>query len=650
MKRFGRTLSFAWKYRRRMALSILCGFIVALFWGANISAVYPLLTILLERQTLLDWVDERIAYETKKIPKLEQLIAHAHRDGERSRRTAELQSSQWWLARYRQARPYVDQYAPKDSFRTLCVLMAALLVGMIIKGVFDFLQVSLAGAVVQRAVFDLRKRFYRNTMNLDLAHFTDHGTHYLMSRFTNDLETVTSGLRAMLGKVLLEPMKAASCLVFACLLNWRLTVIALFLSPVVVFVVAVIGRYLKRVSRRNLESMTRIYKILQESFFGIRVVKAFNMERYERRRFHDETKKYYRQAIKLIRVEAMGEPLLEVFAVSAVVAALLAGSYLVITGEQEVFGVRLTYDPLDHSKLLALYALILGICDPLRKMFAVFGRVQRGVAASERIFQAMDRKPLVTGKPRAVQLPRHSRSIEFQNATFGYSRERVVLHRINLSVAFGETVAIVGPTGCGKTSLVNLLPRFYDPSGGCVLIDGVDIRDVSLSSLRKQMGIVTQQTVLFDDTIFNNIAYGQPNVSRDDVEAAAKAAYAHQFVMELPDGYDSRIGEMGNTLSGGQRQRIALARAILRDPAILLLDEATSSLDVESEALIHQALRSFTRGRTAFVVTHRLSTLDIADRIVVVRDGQVEAVGTHEQLLHASDTYRRLHEVHARSA
>jgi ABC-type multidrug transport system fused ATPase/permease subunit len=650
MRKFWRAMAFVWPYRGRLALSLACGLVVAVFWGANISAVYPLLTVLLEKKSLVDWADEKIAHETQKVVDLESNMADIRRAGERARRVSELESRRWWLERYQRVRPYLERYTPRDSFRTLCLLMLVLLVGMIIKGFFDYLHACFAGLVVQRSMFDLRNRFFRKTLHLDLAHFTEQGTHYLMSRFTNDLESLTSGMRALLGKVLLEPMKAASCLLCACLLNWRLTLIALLFFPAVVFIMAVIGRYLKRMSRRNLESMTRIYKILQESFVGIRVVKAFSMERYERRRFFRETKKYYNQAMKLIRTEALGEPLLEVFAVSAVVGALLAGSYLVITGETHVWGIRLTFDPLGHGKLLTMYALILGVCDPLRKVFAVFGRVQRGVAASERIFQAMDRKPKVTAKPRATHLARHSKSIELHNVAFGYHHERAVLRNINLAVQFGETIAVVGPTGSGKTSLVNLLPRFYDPLAGQVLIDGVDIREISLSSLRKQMGIVTQHTILFDDTIFNNIAYGKPDIDHRKVEAAAKAAYAHQFIANLPGGYDAVIGEMGNTLSGGQRQRIALARAILRDPAILILDEATSSLDVESEALIHQALRSFARGRTTFIVTHRLSTLDIADRIVVVRDGQIEAVGTHDQLLSISETYRRLYEVHAKSA
>jgi subfamily B ATP-binding cassette protein MsbA len=530
------------------------------------------------------------------------------------------------------------------------MLMALMMIGMAIKSVFDFLQVYMAGSVVQLAVFDLRKLLYRHTMNLDLSHFSEKGTHDLMARFTSDMDSLTSGMRALLGKVLFEPLKAIVCLACALVFSWRLTLVTLLLFPLAAIVMGIIGRYLKRVSRRNLESMARIYKILQESFLGVRVVKAFSMERYERRRFYKETKKFYYQSMKLIRTDAVGGPVLEFMGVGAVTCALLAGSYLVMTEQTHVFGIKLTDDPIPHSMLLTFYAYIVGMCDPLRKVFSVYGRVQRGVAASERIFQCLDRKAQVAQKTKAAHLPRHCRSIRFENVSFGYDPKRLVLHGVTIEVKAGETIAVVGTTGCGKTSLINLLPRFYDPVAGKVLIDGADIRSVSLKSLRQQMGIVTQHTILFDDTIFNNIAYGNPNVSRDEVVKAAEAAYAHRFIEKLPNGYDTPIGEMGNSLSGGQRQRIALARAILRDPSILILDEATSSLDVESEALIHKALRNFTRNRTTFVVTHRLSTLDIADRIVVIDEGRVEAIGTHDQLLMQSGTYRRLQDVQAKGA
>lgn len=661
MHNFRRAMGFAWPYRLQMVGSLACGVVVAFFWGANISAVLPVLTVLLEKKTLVTWVDERIEHQRREITELEETVAKSRAEGRTSdddsrdgrwlaRRESELETRKGRLAWFEWARPIFERYTPSDSFKTLCLLMAMVTMGIVFKSVFDFFQEYLAGAMVSRAVFDLRNHLYRHTLGLDLTHFTERGTHDLTARLTNDIESLSGGMRALFSKVMLEPLKAVSCLTFACLFNWRLTVITLLLFPAAAAIMGLIGRYLKKISRRNLESMARLYKILQESFIGIRIVKAFTMESYERRRFFMESKRYYHQELKLLRTDSLGGPVLEFMGVGAIASALLAGSYLVMTGETHVWGVRLTYDPLDQPMLLTFYALIAGMSDPLRKVFSVYGRVQRGVAAADRVFHCLDKVSKVTSKPGAPVMAAHSRSIEFRNVTFGYDATRPVLRNVNLKVKFGETIAIVGATGCGKTSLINLLPRFYDPIEGQVLIDGVDVRDLSLRSLRRRIGIVAQHTVLFADSVFNNIAYGNRHADARKVREAAQSAYAHRFIEELPQGYETQLAENGTSLSGGQRQRIALARAILRDPSILILDEATSSLDVESESLIHKALRTFTLGRTTFVVTHRLGALDMADRIVVVDDGQIEAIGTHQELMAKSDTYRRLYEVHARGA
>jgi subfamily B ATP-binding cassette protein MsbA len=674
MQNFWRALRYTWPYRRRLYLSLACSFLVALFWGANLSAIYPALTVLLDGKTLVQWVEDSKKHELEQIKLIkdaietvEHTVQHlederrtkpragldarlAERRGELARRQAELSSRERKLAWYAWMEPTVRQYTPATPIKTLCLLMAVMIFGVALKGLFDFLQEYLATGVVQLAIFDLRNHFFRRSLHLDLTHFSEHGTHDLMARGTNDLDTLYNGMKALYGKVMMEPLKVVSCLAFAWMFNWRLTLLTIVLFGVAPVVIGSVGRYLKRVSRKNLESVGKIYKILHESFLGIRVVKAFAMERYERTRLFRENKRYYQQAMKLNRTEAMSSPILEFLSITAIGLAILCGSYLVLTGEKAIWGVKLTDDPIDRSMLLTFYALIAGMFDPLRKMMSVYGRVQRGVAAADRVFNAIDRESRVPQKPRAPGLPTHRREIEFDSVSFGYLPGRTVLNGVNLRVPFGETIALVGPTGCGKTSLINLLPRFYDPVAGTVRIDGVDVRDVSLKSLRRQMGIVTQQTLLFDDTIFNNIAYGDRNADRERVIAAAKAAYAHKFIEDLPHGYETTIGELGATLSGGQCQRIALARAILRDPPILILDEATSSLDLESEALIHRALAQFTKGRTTFIVTHRLSVLDIADRIVVVSNGRVEAVGTQDDLLRASGTFRRLLDVQAKGA
>jgi len=416
------------------------------------------------------------------------------------------------------------------------------------------------------------------------------------------------------------------------------------LVPIALLILTKVGRIMKRATRHVLERMSNIYKILQETFLGIRVVKSFTMEPHERRRFCAATRAYYSKAMWVVKLDALSGPIIEILGVAAVAAALLAGAYLVLNGKTSLFGIEMTEHPLEAETLLQLYALLAAIADPVRKLSSVYTRMQSGGAAADRIFAFMDREPRVQRNSSGPRLGRHESHIEFRNVCFSYEPGRPILTGIHLHVRQGETVALVGKNGSGKTSLVSLLPRFYDPDHGSIFVDGVDIRTANLRSLRQQIGMVTQQTILFDDTIYNNIAYGSRRASREGVEQAARQAFAHDFIGQLALGYDTSIGEAGAKLSGGQRQRLALARAILRDPSILILDEFTSQYDAESEALINRALREFFKGRTTFVITHRLNTLEIANRIIVVDSGRILAVGTHNELLADCQVYQRLHD------
>jgi ABC-type multidrug transport system fused ATPase/permease subunit len=396
--------------------------------------------------------------------------------------------------------------------------------------------------------------------------------------------------------------------------------------------------------------MSNIYKILQETFQGIIVIKAYTTERRERRRFFLETKSLYRKSVRVATIDALSDPVLEMLALSTVSIALLAGSYLVLKRtiflDFGIIKLQLASQQMEIVDLLFFYANLAGISDPVRKLANVHSRVQRAAAAADRICALMDRRPEVADKPSSIRLPRHRARIEFDQVGFSYNGREPVLQNLSLTVRHGETIALVGPNGCGKSTLMNLLPRLWDVRSGAIRIDGHDIRDVQLRTLRSQIGMVIQETILFEDSIANNIAYGNRHASREAIVAAAKRAYAHQFISNLPQDYDTVIGERGLGLSGGQRQRIALARAMLRDPAILILDEATSAVDIQDEALIRKAIEEFSRLRTTFLITHSLGSLQFADRIVLMNAGRIEAVGTDSELRRSSPLYRRLHEIH----
>lgn len=687
MKNFLRALRHCSPYRHRLGLSIACALLAAVLWGMNFTAVYPVLKILGGDKNLQQWVDGEIADVQKTINgdpenpdprKKEGLQPHIDRlkqedraneeiepedDGQLrefkvSRRNnlasamakveADLDAARTKLWRYSVLKQYIDRFVPANRFQTLLWVVALVVTAVAVKGVFEFGQESLVGSVVNLAQFDLRNRFYRNSVHLDVNSFGDQGTSELMARFTNDMELLGVAQKTLFGKLIAEPLKAVCCVAIASLISWQLTLMFLILVPIAAFTLTKVGQLMKRATRRLLERMSNIYKILQETFQNIRVVKAFTREPYERRRFRAATRDYYHKAMMVVNLDAATSPIIELLGMAAIAGALLAGAYLVLEKRDSLFGLRMTPEPLGAETLLTLYAFLAAIADPVRKLSSVYTRLQSGFAAADRIFAFMDRHPRVTGNSDGPYLGRHKDAIEFRDVCFSYEPGRAILSNISLRVPFGQTVAVVGKNGSGKTTLLGFLPRFYDPDHGSVLVDGLDVRAVNLRSLRRQVGVVTQDTKLFDDTIYANIAYGKRHATRDEVEAAAKAAFAHDFIVTLPKGYDTRVGEAASKLSGGEKQRLALARVILRNPAILILDEFTSQYDAASEALIHRALKDFIRDRTTFIITHRLNTLEIADRILVLDEARIAAVGTHAELLAACPAYQRLHEAQFR--
>jgi len=657
---FGRIMRMALRYKLTFGASVVSALIVAVLWGANIGALYPVVEVVFQNQTMQQWVDKKIEVSRSSIAKKTAEFNRLNRrqalaaEKDNRRLQAEIAEIEGKLAvetksleGYELAKPYIDRYIPNDPFRTLVLITCLLVAGTIIKDVFLVANNILVARLAQLTIFDLRKLFYRRTLRMDLAAFGEDGSADLMSRFTNDMQQVAGGLESLFGKLIREPLKMVACLTLAAMISWRLLLLTMLVTPVAAYLVRWLAKMLKRANRRAMEEMAVIYATLEETFRSIKIVKAFTNERQERARFHLNNKRYFDKSMRIAGYNALTHPLTEILGIITISLVMTAGTWLILSRETSLMGIPMSDRPLDSTAMLLFFALLAGVADPLRKMSDVFSRLQAATAASDRIFSRLDRKPKIRDPKQPAPFHRHHTDLVFENVSFEYHPGKSVLENVNLKVAFGETIAIVGPNGCGKSTLANLLPRFADPTAGAIRLDGVPLTDMRQRNLRSQIGLVTQETMLFDDTIFNNIRYGVSDATTEQVVAAAKQAHAHRFIEnELPNGYETSAGSLGNRLSGGQRQRIALARAILRNPAILILDEATSQVDLESEQAIQQVLEKFTQGRTTILITHRLAVLALANRIVVMEEGRVLDVGRHEELLARCALYRRLYQIH----
>src|SRR6476619_3155879 len=532
---------------------------------------------------------------------------------------------------------YLQQFVPSHFQNPWTVVAFALVAATILKGILDYAGTYLVNYAGFGMITDLRNDLYNSILRRSAAFYQKHTTGSLVSTIVNDIERVQFAMSNVLAEFLQQFFTLIFTAAVVVLLGGKLAWVLLLFVPVIVYSAGKIGRRVRHTTRRGQDQLADIQNILHESITGNRIVKAFSMESWEISRFRKAAQRLFRANLRSVAAAAISSPLMDIFGSIAIALLLLLGR-----------------DQINHriftaGTFLAFIVAVFKLYDPVRK-FALFNNnFQQALGASSEIFRFMDTEDDVREKPGAKPLPPFAGSIAFENVCFSYATDgdesREILRDINLEVRAGEVVAVVGSSGAGKSTLVHLIPRFFDVTGGRLLIDGHDVRDVTLSSLRSQIGIVTQETVLFNDTVRNNIAYGQPHVAAKDVEAAARMALAHDFIMEMPAGYDTVIGERGLRLSGGERQRIAIARAILKNAPILILDEATSALDYESEALVQSALQNLMTGRTVLVIAHRLSTVRRADRIVVLENGTIEDIGPHEELMQKPGTYRRLYDL-----
>ncbi len=544
---------------------------------------------------------------------------------------------------------YLQQLVP-EHFQNAWTIVAVALVGAtILKGILDYAGTYLVNYAGFGVITDLRNHLYEVVLRRSLAFFQRHSTGTLLSTIVNDVERVQTAMSVVLADFLQQIFTLIFTAVAVVLLGGKMAWVLLVFLPAIIFSSRKIGRRVRSSTRKGQDKIADIQNILHETITGVRIVKAFSMELWEITRFHSAGKRLFRTYLRQVRASALSSPLMDIFGAIAI-------ALLLLLGRDQVKNHAMT-----AGTFLAFLVAVFKLYDPIRKFAAFNNSFQQALGASSSIFAFLDVQDEVREKTGALPLPPFRGSIRFDHVGFRYQitpspalrllgaapseESREILSDIDLEVAQGEVLAIVGSSGGGKSTLVHLLPRFFDASTGRLLIDGHDIRDVTLASLRGQIGIVTQETILFNDTVRNNIAYGQPHVAQEAVEAAAKAALAHDFILNLPQGYESVIGEKGLRLSGGERQRIAIARALLKNAPILILDEATSALDSESERLVQTALTNLMDGRTVFVIAHRLSTIRHAQRILVIDGGRVADLGTHEELMSRAGIYRRLYDL-----
>ena len=592
MKNYRKLFIFARPYYRLLALSGACMAAVTFFDIFRLSAIVPVVDRV--------FTNKPIVYTSGKFPAFVEAIFY--------------------------------QLNSLTPLKVLYLILIVMPIALIIRALFEYLQSYIMSDVGQRVIRDVRNLVYSKLQTLSLDYFTNKRSGELVSRITNDVKLIENAVSYAFTDLIYQSFQVICFAITTFVINWRLAFISMVVLPMVAIPVFSVGKALRKLSKKSQEKIADINSLLVETFTGVKIVRAFCTEAKEMGKFKAQNQEYYKLTMKSIkRMLILGI----VTELTGVGMALFIISY---SGRKVIEGT------LSFGMFALFMAALLSLIKPFRKLSQVNSIMEQAAAASERIYEVLDTLPTVIEKPDAASLKGFKNSIIFENMWFSYAQEPI-LKGVNLEVKKGQMLAVVGPSGSGKSTLVDLIPRFYDPTRGRILVDGADIREVNLNSLRAQIGIVTQETILFNDTLKANIAYGKLNAAQEEIEKAALQAHIHDFIMHLPLRYDTVIGDRGVKLSGGERQRIAIARALLKNPPILILDEATSQLDSASERIVQEVLNKLIEGRTVFVVAHRLSTIRNAHKIIVIDKGEIAESGSHEELVNKGGLYRQLYQL-----
>ncbi len=605
-----RILSYFLPYVRYIILVLIFNFFFVIFNTVSVWMVAPLITTIFDTQ------------ETNIEQQLEE-------EDEAESESSILNLNQWMKAR-------MDKFFIRsDKSETLKILCIFIFFSFMIKNTFAFLESWWVTLVEQRFIKDIRDQVYEHILWQPLSFFSKYQTGNLMSRITNDINVLNESLKNNFTKIIRDPFMVVIFVTLLLSISWQLSLLAFIIFPLTGILITKIGQSLKRKSRRVQEKIADVTTVLQETISGVKVVKAFSMEKYESNKFHQKTFGHFRAVVRQVRLHRLSGPLSETMGIGIMAGVMYYGGQLVLSGEL-----------LNSEDFVRFIIILFSLMDPIKKLGQFNNDIQISLASGHRVFNILDTEATITDSPDAVDKNTFEKNIVYKDVNFRYSKESdPVLNGVTFSVSKNQRIAIVGGSGAGKTTLVNLIPRFYEVTNGIIKIDGMDIRDMTMLSLRRLMGIVTQEVILFNDTVSNNIAYGMPDYSKDEIIRAAKLSNAHEFIEQMPEKYDTMIGERGTRLSGGQRQRISIARAILKNPPILIFDEATSSLDSEAERLIQGAIENLMKDRTVFLIAHRLSTIMNSDKIIVLEEGKIIDEGTHEELLKRCERYKYLYEL-----
>ncbi|MCI0335152.1 MAG: ABC transporter ATP-binding protein/permease [Planctomycetes bacterium] len=640
MKDFARALRQAWRYWPALTVALLCSLGVAALWGANIAAIFPIIETTLHGESLQTWNQKRLekaehslANHKAKILELQKRRAAAA-DSETKRELGfqlDLLQTQIKVENARiysaeRLQPLFERFLPSKPFATVTLIALFVAVATAVKQFLMLCNTMLVSYVSQSIARDVRGRIFDKAISLDRPAFDSQGISGFTAHITHTTDMLATGITNFYGGAVTEPLRILACLGGAWMISWRLTLASLIFAPLAAFLILFLNRRIRALSLRILDRSMGFHHVMLEVFNSLLTVQANTMEDFERKRFAESTGHIRRIAMKAAFYHALSSPVTELLGMGMMCTGVIVSGYLVINQETHIFGIPMCERPMSITLVTVFFAMLIGAADPLRKLSSVITGVNNGMAAAGLLYPMLEIKSYLVEATNPKPLPSPHERIEFRGVHFSYDGIQKVLENVDLTIARGDHLAIVGPNGGGKSTLINLLCRFYDPHYGEVLFDGVSLRDVTIRDLRSRIALVTQQTELFNETILHNIRYGRWDATNEEIIAAARLARADAFISAFPEGYQTVVGPNGHRLSGGQRQRIALARAFLRNAEILILDEATSQIDVESEKLIHEALSEFGQDRTLIMITHRESTLSLATKIVRLENGRMETV------------------------